>query len=276
MAPHPHRTPPAQPTTSTSTPDGPAPVGRSTAPPAERETGAAASVLLCPTAPDAGRWAQFAAALPALITAYTDPGDRVLLAPTPGPDDSRPNTDADERDRLVETVLRLGRGATTHATPDAPRSPRSDTRPQPESETGPGLRPATRSAPGPTAPPDSPSPVSDRFALIVLGDPTTPQRHGHLAELAPQLDADGTLVVLTHSDEPGWFCTGRFRRRAHTRGAVRDGLVLTDRLIIAHEHPDPSPPANPSERRAVAEHGHRPAHSTAFVFRPRPTRQGGR
>lgn len=69
------------------------------------------TVRYCPLEPPWRYPDALAAAVRTLVTGYTEPGHRVLLA------DPRPAGDADpwgsRRDEIVEAVLRLGRGATT-------------------------------------------------------------------------------------------------------------------------------------------------------------------
>ncbi|WP_139320720.1 hypothetical protein [Saccharomonospora sp. CUA-673] len=227
-----------------------------------------ASVRFCHVAPDASDEERIAAAVRVVVTAYSNPGDRVALADAaePGSPASR-----EHRDRLVETVLRLARGAVTELPRPAPDdhlldSGEARTGAVPESESGPG--PEQLSVAEPTASPSvrrTEERSRDRFAVIVCG--CTPQSTdpGLMADWAPLLAPDGALVVLTHSNHgPGVRAADS---GAVVRAAVLAGLTLTDRLILAHEAPSTAPPTTRHSPRTVALGPHRRIHSTACVFR---------
>lgn len=268
---------PTEPPTETS-PRRLAPGGAS-----PRSAAVLATVRLCPLDPNATDEEKMAAAIRVITTAYSEPGDRVALADA---DDSTPvpaRSARERRDRLVESVLRLGRGATAEParpTPETRRGHRGDNRPSAEtgSESGPGPsldRPPDTAADRPLSPSadDAPRPRTDRFAVIILGCTRRPVDPGSLAEWAPLLTPAGTLIVLTHSNHlRGSRST---RSGAVHRAAAMAGLALTDRLILAHQPPSDGPPTTAHGRRAIALGGHLPAHSTALAFRP-TTPSGGR
>lgn len=227
------------------------------------------SVRFCRLAPDAGHEERIAAAVRVVITAYSNPGDRVALADAaePGSSPSRKH-----RDRLVETVLRLARGAVT----ELPRPPLGDhllacgkdrIGADPGSESGPG--PEQESVAEPTASPSARHAQErnpDRFAVIVCGCTPHPTEPGLVADWAPLLARNGALIVLTHSNhKPG-------TRTAHPGAIVRTAtlasLTPVDRLILAHDAPSTAPPTTRQRQRAVALGAHRRIHATACVFRP--------
>lgn len=228
----------------------------------------AAALRIYPVAPRANADEIMIAAVREIVTTCTAPCDRVLLAdPTHDP----APVARDRRDRLVETVLRLGRGATTRPACDHhPRRLDSGPSAESRSESGPGPTPrgpvgavVNRTQATPSR--RDPSPRPDQFTLIIFGCATDPVEPASLARWVPLLASTGTLVVLTHSSQQRESRSTRSGGMCRAAAAV--GLDLTDRLIIAHEHPRSCPRTTRDDRRALARTGHRRAHSTALVFR---------
>ncbi|GGM81012.1 hypothetical protein GCM10012275_59580 [Longimycelium tulufanense] len=238
--------------------------------------GAVPSVRFCPVDPNAGLEDRLIAAIRVLVAAYTVPGDRVALADAADPTVGGARAAREYRDRLVETVLRLGRGATVepprHAAGDHPRDGDAGLLGA-GSWSGPGLGPDPEPPPGavggPTARAATDRPFGrhpDPLDLIILGCTRHPADPSAVIDWAPRLDPNGTLIVLTH------------RNHAPHRGPVRSGslrriaalanLILTDRLILAPCAPSTTPPTHPRVQRAVALGGHHRLHTTARVFRP--------
>ncbi len=228
-----------------------------------------ASVRFCRLAADAGHEERIATAVRVVVTAYSNPGDRVALA-----DAAEPGSPAsgEHRDRLAETVLRLARGAVT----ELPRPALGDHLLD-RGEAPTGAVPGSESGPGPEQPSVAEPTVSpsarrahernpDRFAVIVCGCVPQPTDPGLMADWAPLLAPDGALIVLTHSNHK------LEARAAHpgtiVRAAALVGLTLTDRLILAHDAPSTAPPTTRHSQRAVALGAHRRIHATACVFRP--------
>ncbi|MBA0127297.1 hypothetical protein H0B56_17240 [Haloechinothrix sp. YIM 98757] len=232
-----------------------------------------ASVLVCHVAPDSGPEERIVAAVRVVVTAYSDPGDRVALA-----DAAEPGSAAgrEHRDRLVETVLRLARGAVTELSRPARGDDLLDrgearfgTAPESGAESGPGPEQPPFPVGEPTARPATPRARErhpDRFAVIVCGCTRQPTDPGLMADWAPLLAPDGVLIVLTHSHHMPQV------RTAHSgaigRAATLAGLTPVDRLILAHDAPSAGPPTGQRGRRAVALGAHRRIHATACVFRP--------
>ncbi|NKQ57312.1 hypothetical protein HFP15_31045 [Amycolatopsis sp. K13G38] len=242
-----------------------------------------ATVRLCPVDPSVDDEEKVVVAVRVITTAYSDPGDRVALADAGEPAPAPPRGAPERRDRLVESVLRLGRGASAEPalpTSKARRGDGGDDEPSTDAgfESGPGPalgRPPDTVADRTLRPSvdDAPRPRPDRFAVIILGCTDRPVDPGLLAEWAPLLTPAGTLIVLTHSNQQrGSRST---RSGALHRAAAMAGLALTDRLILAHQPPSSGPPTTRHGRRAIALGGHLPAHSTALAFRP-TTPSGGR
>lgn len=264
-----------------SAPDSPDPIQPASPPPRVRRhrhasgrrrgpVGAVrASVRFCRLAPDAGPEERIAAAVRVVVTAYSNPGDRVALADAAEPGSP---VSGEHRDRLVETILRLARGAVTELPQPALDDHLLDrgedrTGAVPESESGPG--PEQPSVAEPTASPSARSAQErnpDRFAVIVCGCTRQPTDPGLMADWAPLLAPGGAFIVLTHSNH-------KLRARAVHSGAIvrvaaLAGLALTDRLILAHDAPSTAPPTIRHNQRAVALGAHRRIHATACVFRP--------
>ncbi|GAB3681997.1 hypothetical protein REH65_24590 [Saccharopolyspora sp. ID03-671] len=261
------------------TPDGhgPNPCVGSVREPRRERTGppVSATVRLCLVDPAADADEIVTAAVSMISTTYTAPGDRIMLAAPEAPATGSSRT---RRDRLVESVLRLGRGATTGP----------DFRPHSDHEfaaAGGGLPGARGSGsglgprPGDVAEPvanltdqkslgESFGPGSDGFALIIAGWSDQPADPFAMADWAPLLAPAGTVVVLTHSSNQ------RQARISHSgqlsRAAALAGLILTDRLILAHQPPSPPRPTTRRSRREIALGGHRRIHTTASVFRRSP------
>ncbi len=259
-------------------PPGPASSDRTGPPVVSRVRGrepAPATVRLCPVDPDAPHAEKIAAVVRVIATWYSEPGDRVLLADASEPMQGSSRAARRERDRLVESVLRLGRGATT----DPAWLPHGDQQAGRQSDgpdevlgSGSGLRPTDRrpresvaDRTGSPSPTGALKPGADRFALIIAGCASPPADPDALPDWARMLTPTGTLVVITHSNRQAGSWTGR--SGSLCRRAALAGLTLTDRLIVAHRPPNPAPPATDHDRRAVALGGHRRVHSTACVFR---------
>ena len=167
-----------------------------------------ATARLCLVDPAADADEIVTAAVSMITTTYTAPGDRIMLAapesPTTGPSRTR-------RDRLVESVLRLGRGATTDP----------DSRPHNDQEfaaaggelpavpgSGAGLGPRDGDTTGPVAnptaphsPAEQPDPGSGDFALIIAGWSEQPADPFAMADFTAALVPASTLVALTHSSD---------------------------------------------------------------------------
>ncbi|MCI2420051.1 hypothetical protein MOQ72_21655 [Saccharopolyspora sp. K220] len=231
-----------------------------------------ATVRLCPVDPAADADEIITAAVSLITTTYTAPGDRIMLADTETPATGASRT---RRDRLVESVLRLGRSATTapdyrshldHESAAAGGGPPST------SVSGSGLGHQSgdpvKWVANPTNYQDrgEPSgPGSDGFTLIIAGWSDHPADPFAMADWAPALTPAGTVVVLTHSSD-------QHRSRAThlgrlSRAAASAGLILINRLILAH-HPSPVPrPATRQSRWEISLGGHRRILTTASVFR---------
>lgn len=231
---------------------------------------ASATVRLCLVDPAAGADEIVTAAVSLITTTYTLPGHRIMLVDSGAP----APTSQQRRDRLVESVLRLGRGATTAPDHRLQGDHESDTSVRGLSGIipGAGLGPrhdhpaesvAIQTARQPVSEAAGPGP--DGFELIIAGWSDSPVQSFALADWAPHLTPTGALVVLTHSND-------QYRARtAHSRllsgAASLAELILTDRLILAHQRPSASQPASERGRRAIALGGHRRIHTTASVFR---------
>lgn len=242
-----------------------------TDPTAARRERPVATVWVCPVDPPFLTSDVIAAATRPMVTTYTQPGECVLLA-CPDRLGSRAR-----QDRLVETVLRLGRGVTTRpaANPRADHSTTGPTRRQStESESGPGLHNADSTVPiaaETISRLDHARPAADRFALIITTQPARTEDPAWITEWADLLTASGTLIVLTHSDHRGDLLTAP--SASVSRSAALAGLALTDRLILLHQDPSPAAPAADRDRRRVALGAHRRIHTEALVFRL--SRHGG-
>lgn len=202
-------------------------------------------------------------AVRAVVPTYSNPGDRIALA-----DVARLGT---LRDRLLETVLRLARGAVTEpprlALDDHHRA-RGQDRAGTAAGSESGLGPEQPSVTEPIAPPDihrlgEQNP--DRFAVIICGCSPRPADPGLVAAWAPLLDPDGTLVVLTDSNHQAQArrgCSGGL-----TRAATQSGLTPLERLILARDATSPAPTTSEHSQYAVGLGAHRRVHATACVFR---------
>ncbi|RKT86434.1 hypothetical protein SAMN05421805_10675 [Saccharopolyspora antimicrobica] len=228
------------------------------------------TVRLCLLDPAAGADEIIAAAVSMIITTYTVPGDRIMLT-----DAGAAMADSRERrDRLVESALRLGRSAATM--PD--HRSHSEHHPAPTSrglhdtsKSGSGLGPRCDDTAGPVANPtgqqslgEASSPDSDGFRLVIAGWSDHPVDPFAKVDWARVLAPAGAIVVLTHGSDQ------RHARATHSgqwaRAAAAAGLILTDRLILAHQLPAAPRSATPLGRQAIALHGHRRIHTTACVF----------
>lgn len=253
---------------------GPNPSVGSVRAPRREPTGPPVSttVRLCLVDPGADVDEIVTAAVSMITTTYTAPGDRIMLADGEAPET---RTGPTRRDRLVESVLRLGRGATT----DPDFRPHSDHESSaaagglpgaPGSGSGLGPRPGDAAEPvaNPTDHQDrgEPSgPGSDGFALIIAGWSDHPADPFAMADWTPLLAPAGTAVVLTHSSDQRQARVGHSGQLS--RAAALAGLILTDRLILAHQPPSIPQTATRRSRRAIALGGHRRIHTTASVFR---------
>jgi hypothetical protein len=257
------------------TPDGhgPNPGVGSVRAPRREPTGppVSATVRLCLVDPGADVDEIVTAAVSMITTTYTAPGDRIRLADGEAPETRTGRT---RRDRLVESVLRLGRGATTH--PDF--RPHSDHESSaagglpgaPGSGSGLGSRPGDLAEPvaNPTdrqSPGEPSGPGSDGFALIIAGWSDHPADPFAMADFTPALAPARTVVVLTHSSDHRQARVGHSGQL--TRAAALAGLILSDRLILVHEPPVSPRPATRRKRREIALGGHHRIHTTASVFR---------
>lgn len=213
--------------------------------------------------PRAGIDDMIAAAVRMIVATHTAPGDRVALADAATL--AARGSCAAHRDRLIETVLRLGRGATN----EPPRSlddalpSREVSGPGSGSRSGSGLGPRGDARQEPVRGPTVSAP-----ALIVFGCTRDPAHPRSVIDWAPHLAPRGTLVVLTHSNRvrhartapPGSLC----------QIAALADLELTDRLILAYRAPSTARQRNPHEQRTAVPGGHHRLHTTAHVFRPGP------
>ncbi|MBK0868682.1 hypothetical protein INP57_17865 [Saccharopolyspora sp. HNM0986] len=231
-----------------------------------------ATVRLCLVDPAADEDEIVTAAVSMITTTYTAPSDRIMLADGEAPATGSSLT---RRDRLVESVLRLGRGAT--ATPDHRAHGDHESATAGEGlpgarGSGSGLGPRPGDLAEPVANPtdqqpldQSSGPGSDDFALIIAGWSDHPADPFAMADWTPLLAPAGTIVALTHSSDQ------HRSRAAHSgqlsRAAALAGLILTDRMILAHQPPSPPRPTTRRSLRAIALGGHRRIHTTASVFR---------
>lgn len=191
------------------------------------------TVRYCPLEPPWRYPDVLAAAVPILVPAYTEPGHRVLLVERGQADhadrwDTRP-------DEAIETILRLGRGATTAVS-------------------------AKASA-------DDEDAVYDLIVCPRTG--TTP-----IAEWARLLSPARNLIVLTIPRAllpSGGRNDGVAPDSALRREAALAGLALVDRVALLHHPPSARPPCEKRQRLAVTLGGHRPSHSEAHVFQPNDT-----
>ncbi|OLT44100.1 hypothetical protein BJF85_20545 [Saccharomonospora sp. CUA-673] len=229
---------------------------------------AAASVRFCRVDPSASLHERIAATVRVIVTTYSAPGDRIALADATDTASPGSRSAHEHRDRLVETVLRLARGAATEPTPrrfdehaGEHGDPRRGADSRTESESGFGLPLPDDASTRPAR-----DPRQDRFDVIICGCGWGPPNPSLIADWTPSLASDGALIVLTHSDRPGGGRTAR--SGAMVRAATLAGLTLTDRLIVARETPSTAPPVTTRARRAVARDGHRRIHASAHVFRP--------
>ncbi|MFF6001979.1 hypothetical protein [Prauserella flavalba] len=223
-----------------------------------------ATVWVCPVDPPFRINDVVAAAIRTFVTSYTQPGDRVLLAipSRPGP--------RHRQDRLVEMVLRLGRGATIPPTPH-PQDDHSTT------EAGLCRPPESEAGPGPTDPDatvsiaaetitgvDRARPPKDRFALIITTQPARHEDADSIIDWADHLTDSGTLIAVTHSGQHGSLSTAA--SPSVVRSAALAGLALTDRLVLLHQEPTATSPATDRDRRRLALGAHRRIHTDALVF----------
>jgi hypothetical protein len=239
-----------------------------------------------------------------IVTAYTAPGQRVLLfdpAPHITPPAGWPSTVAGHRPGhgpyagLLEagwTVVRLGRGVHTETAAALPdRFGDSVAGASPGSESGPGPHapsPASDRLDGGGADRQSGPDIAgtaygpDRFELII----TAAEPHTLVAlqptDWAGLLTPTGTLAVVTHGDNSGgWFVdpAGPLVRAAHHAGLhfadriallrvpIRDtALAVTGSSM--HDRPA-SPPGPPTTSVRHAR-----AHDDLFLFTRRPAANG--
>ncbi|WP_338595412.1 hypothetical protein [Saccharopolyspora sp. SCSIO 74807] len=231
-----------------------------------------ATVRLCLVDPAADADEIVTVAVSMITTTYTAPGDRIMLAAPKSPATGSSRT---RRDRLVESVLRLGRGAATDP----------DSRPHSDQEfaaaggelpavpgSGSGLGPRDGDTTDPVANPtdrqssgEQSDPGSDGFELIIADWSDHPADPFAMADWTPLLAPAGTAVVLTHSSDQHQARVGHSGQLS--RAAALAGLILTDRLILAHQPPSVPRLASRRSFRAIALGGHRRIHTTASVFR---------
>jgi len=240
------------------------------------------TVRMCPVDPPLRTLAVLGAATRALVTTYTDPGDRVLLIEPPvvaravgSP--QRPSPVRLDWASVVEAVARLGRGASTHPAPMRvdPAAPhtspadddQTDRSAESESEPGLGLDDPDQTIPISAdliAALDSGGPTADKFDLIIAAVGAAHPGHGPVTTWAHNLTPTGTLAIITHGDRTYGQLAGP-ERDLH-RAARLAGLTMSDRLILVHESPL-STAASDDQRVAFADTGHRRIHSTVLVFR---------
>lgn len=231
-----------------------------------------ATVRLCLVDPAADVDEIVTAAVSMITTTYTAPGDRIMLADGEAPATGSSRT---RRDRLVESVLRLGRGATTtldlRTHGDHGANTAAGFLPSTR-ESGAGLGPRSGDLAEPVAnptdrqSPGEPSgPGSDGFGLIIAGWSDHPADPFAMTDWTPLLAPAGTAVVLTHSSDQHQARVGHSGQLS--RAAALAGLILTDRLILAHQPPSRTGLASRRSFRAIALGGHRRIHTTASVFR---------
>lgn len=177
------------------------------------------------------------AAVSMITRTDTAPGDRIMLVDGETPATSSSQT---RRDRLVEFVLRLGRGRPPVRTPaptaitSAPRRVAVwSTTQGPSQDSAPGrpTRPR-RSRTRPTgSPPVAGRPGFRRFESIIASWPEYPAGPSPMADQTPLLAPVGAIVVLTHSSDFRRVLTGR--SGPLPRSAAMAGVIVTDELVPA-------------------------------------------
>ncbi|WP_243789031.1 hypothetical protein [Saccharopolyspora gloriosae] len=101
--------------------------------------------------------------------------------------------------------------------------------------------------------------------MIIAGWSDHPADPFAMADFTPALAPAGTVVVLTHSSDQRQARVGHSGQLS--RAAALAGLILTDRLILAHQPPSTPRPATRRSLRVIALGGHRRIHTVASVFR---------
>ncbi|MFB9725677.1 hypothetical protein [Haloechinothrix salitolerans] len=230
--------------------------------------GVSARVRFCPVDPNSGIDDRIVTVVRVLVAAYTAPGERVALADATTSTAHGSWAAREHRDRLIETVLRLGRGATTEPpqpTGATPRRSQNADRNDAWSGSGPGPHqpPATVTEPAARAATDRTRDRNpDQFRLIIFGCTRHPAEAASVIDWAPHLARHGTLIVLTHSSgEPDG---GTARSGSSCEIDALANLALTDRLLLAHR----AAGIAPSAQRAYALGSRHRIHTTASVFRP--------
>lgn len=243
---------------------GPAPTSppaSKDSPPAQRTSrrrSLATSVNACPVPPPYRFDDVLTAVLDTVVTTYTRTGDRVLLA-APG---TARRSRSQDRDRIAEAVRLLGREpATARRTPNG-----SGPGTGPNGLGGPDRTAVDRDQTGPVPPADRSGDAGappDRVSLIIAAQGVDTAL---LADWARLLTPDGTLLVLTHSDESGSVPITRTHDLIFAAGLA--GLTLTDRLIFVHDTPSATRPASDLARRRITLGAHHRVHTDALVLTP--------
>ncbi|HVQ90224.1 MAG TPA: hypothetical protein VMU51_04240 [Mycobacteriales bacterium] len=249
------------------------------------------------------------ATLAALLAAYTDPGDRVVLLTPPGPASLDAGTDwTAQLARRGPALARLrrriqvrtdrpdhrpptgpahdDRGPAPESGPGSGPGPATPTNPpDPRSPTGPDTVPAGGTAPAGTGPDTGRRPANrtgtgvDRAELVVTAvDPHAPDWVAR-PPWTNLLTRSGLLAAITHSDRRG----GRWVDPLPALAAVLTaaGLVWHDRIVLHHQ---PSTGRSTVDRAAASRAelgptvGHERVHTDLLLFAPQPrlTRAGGR
>ncbi|TDD43070.1 hypothetical protein [Saccharopolyspora elongata] len=231
------------------------------------------SVRICRVDPAADVDEIVTAVVRTITTVYAEPGDRVLIADVIDPHQNPIQVAQELRDRLVQTVLRLGRGATAAPCRQSHRDhdggvpvggPTVEARSQ--SGLGPGPRGPVAVAvnrTGQHGPGPVPQPSADWFTLIITGCTSCTADPNALSDWVPMLAHDGLLIVIT----PGID----LRQKVHTRSgdlchaAEEAGLALTGRLILTYR---PSAPALSfiDQNRSATFEDSRCVGTTAWAF----------
>ena len=220
----------------------------------------AATVQLCLLDPAADADTIITAAVSVITTTDTAPGDRVMLVAT-GETPVATSSSQPRRDRLVEFVLRLGRGrppVRTTALTTITSAPRrvavwSTTQgPSPDSDPGRPTRPRRSRTRPAGSPPVAGRSGFRRFESITASWSEHPAGPSTMADQTPLLAPVGATVALTHSSDFRRVLTGR--SGPLPRAAARAGVIVTDQLVpastAASTAPSTSSVAVPCSRRS--------------------------
>ncbi|TWE27580.1 hypothetical protein FHX69_0216 [Prauserella muralis] len=187
------------------------------------------------------------------VTAYTVPGQRVLLL-APPPSATRPRTDSSVGGwrthnpytglhEAAWTVVRLGRSVDT-ATASPPAATAVTSRQAPES--GSGRRPAqlglhTPISPDPHRRAERTEPTGrgeDRFHLVITAVPPRPLDWVRTTDWSRLLTPSGTLAIVTHSNREGSRFIGPVSALVTTFRHC--GLGWLDHVIVLTAPPQPA------------------------------------